>query len=86
MPREALMTAGEVSEYLRCSVSMVRRLVSSSEIPHFRLGRLVRFRRSEVDAWLAGRQEGIGAPAGGPEPGEHPDQLFLFGGELGRRA
>ena len=76
------MTAGEVSEYLQCSVSMVRRLVRRSEIPHIRLGRLVRFRRREVDAWLSRRREGAGS---GPEqrvPAGHPDQLFLFGGEM----
>ena len=86
MPRESLMTVDEVSEYLRCSVSMVRRLVGRSEIPYFRLGRLVRFRRREIDAWLSGRQEGAGSPLGVREADEHPDQLFLFGGELGRRA
>ena len=79
------MTAGELSEYLRCSVSMVRRLVSRSEIPHIRVGRLVRFRRSEVDAWLSGRQGGTGSVHGVREA-EHPDQLVLFGGESGRRA
>ena len=85
MPPEALMTAGEVSEYLRCSVSMVRRMVRRSEIPHLRLGRLVRFRRREVDAWLSRRQEGAGSGQGIREPADHPDQLFLFGGEMGRR-
>ncbi len=85
MPREALMTVGEVSSYLRCSVSMVRRLVRRSEIPHFRLGRLVRFRRSEVDGWLAGHHGGDSSSDGNRKSAAHPDQLFLFG-ESGRGA
>lgn len=84
MPREALMTVAEVSEYLRCSVSMVRRLARGSQIPYFRVGRLVRFRRSDVDAWLAAHHEGAASPEGGQRrPSAHPDQLFLFGGESG---
>ncbi len=84
MPREALMTVAEVSEYLACSVSMVRRLAQRSEIPHYRLGRLVRFRRADVDAWLEARHEGGASSHGGRRTAAHPDQLFLFEGDSGR--
>ncbi|MCY3737917.1 MAG: helix-turn-helix domain-containing protein [Gemmatimonadaceae bacterium] len=83
MPREALMTVAEVSEYLACSVSMVRRLAQRSEIPYYRLGRLLRFRRTDVDAWLEARHEG-GASSHGRRTAAHPDQLFLFEGDSGR--
>ena len=81
MPREALMTVAEVSQYLACSVSMVRRLAQRSEIPHYRLGRLMRFRRTDVDAWLEARHQGGNSSRGGRKSGAHPDQLFLFEGD-----
>lgn len=84
MPREGLMTVSEVSRYLGCSVSTVRRLVGRSQIPHFRLGKLVRFRRTELDAWLVQHHEGQVPADRAREPAEHPDQLFLFGREVGR--
>ena len=86
MPREALMTVAEVSEYLACSVSLVRRLAQRSEIPYYRLGRLLRFRRTDVDAWLEARHEGSPSSHGGPKSAAHPDQLFLFEGESGSGA
>jgi excisionase family DNA binding protein len=84
MPREGLMTAKEVSRYLRCSVTTIRRFAGKREIPHFRLGKLVRFRRSEIDAWLNLHHEGDLPPDVYREPQMHPDQLFLFGREVGQ--
>jgi excisionase family DNA binding protein len=84
MPREGLMTAQEVSRYLNCSVTTVRRLVGKAEIPHFKLGKMVRFRRSEIDAWLLQHHEGELPADGSREPTVHPDQLFLFGREVGQ--
>lgn len=78
MPKEKLMTANEVADYLQCSLSTVRRMVMRGKIPHFRLGKLIRFRRSDVDAWLRLYREGElpADPARPPAP--HPDQLLLF--------
>ena len=58
MAKEGLMIATEVAQYLNCSISTVRRLVMKSTIPHFRLGKLVRFRRSDIDAWLSDNRQG----------------------------
>ena len=69
------MNARDAAAYLRCSVSTVRRLAHSGELPHYRLGRMVRFRRSEIDGWLALHLEGD-LP---PEPvAFNPNQLSLF--------
>ncbi len=43
MLKEGLMAAQEVATYLHCSVSTVRRLVRRGKIPHYRLGKMVRF-------------------------------------------
>ena len=77
MAKEQMMTAGEVAAYLRCSISTVRRYASRGEIPHYRLGKLVRFRRSEIENWLALYHEGeVLATTKGIPP--NPDQLSLF--------
>jgi excisionase family DNA binding protein len=69
------MTARDAATYLRCSVSTVRRLVHAGELPHYRLGKMVRFRRSEIDAWLVLHHEG-NLP---PDPVVfNPNQLSLF--------
>ena len=86
MPREGLMTTQDLARYLQCSMTTVRRWISRGEIPHIRLGKLVRFRRSEVDAWLTRYHEGEMPAEEGPEPLVHPDQLFLFGREVGGEA
>jgi len=46
-------------------------------MPHYRLGKLVRFRRSEIEHWLALYHEGeISAETRGRLT--NPDQLSLF--------
>ncbi len=42
----------EVSEYLGIKKSSLYAKVKRKEIPHFRVGRLVRFKKSEIDAWM----------------------------------
>lgn len=72
------MTVQEVAEYLQCSRSTVQRWVVAGKVPHYRLSKLIRFRRAELDRWLEACREGewsaIGAEAGLSEPA----QLSLF--------
>ncbi len=85
MAKQGLMIATEVAQYLNCSISTVRRLVMNSRIPHFRLGKLVRFRRSDIDAWLNHHREGdLPVDPTSRLPLTNPDQLSLFGPETGR--
>ncbi|NKB72535.1 MAG: helix-turn-helix domain-containing protein [Candidatus Latescibacteria bacterium] len=76
MAKEGLLTADEVAQYLQCSVSWVRRLAARGQIPHYRLGGLVRFRHSEVERWLAEHHYGGGHPQ---SRRDDPNQLTLFG-------
>ena len=82
MVQEKMMIAGEVAAYLRCSPSTVRRLARRGQIPHYRFGKLVRFRLSEIERWLALHHEGS-ALLRGRAMSSNPDQLSLFptGGE-----
>lgn len=80
MVKETLMTARDVARYLNCSASTVRRMAACGDIPHYRLGKLVRFRRNEIDAWLAQVHRGRAVTPGGRVPAD-PGQLSLFGDE-----
>ena len=80
MLKERLMTVQELAAYLRCSVTTVRRIVSRGEIPHYRLGKMVRFRRREIDAWLAAYHEGED-PEQVQLALQDSDQLSLFDAE-----
>jgi len=43
----------ELAELLRVNVVTVRRLVKRGEIPFHRIGRVLRFRRKDVESYLA---------------------------------
>ncbi len=51
MPEE-VMTVPEVAEYLRVNPQTVYRKAKSGELPAVRIGRAIRFRRSELENWL----------------------------------
>ena len=54
------MTYNEASEYLNLKVGTLYCLVSRKQIPHLRLGgRLVRFRRADLDAWLVANTHAV---------------------------
>jgi excisionase family DNA binding protein len=50
-----LLTARSVAEHLGLSTETVLRMVRRGELPAFRLGRAIRFREHEVEAWLEQR-------------------------------
>ena len=54
IPRAAL-SADEAAEYLGVSLSTIHRLTRAGELAHVRVGRLIRFRREDLDSFLAER-------------------------------
>jgi excisionase family DNA binding protein len=48
----APMNVGEVSEYLKISVSSIYKLTSSSQIPHYKCGKKLYFKKDEIDEWI----------------------------------
>ena len=54
------------AKHLGCSISTVHKLVRSGGLPHISLTdvtqRCVRFRMSQVDAWVATREKRYGIP------------------------
>lgn len=50
---DRLLTAAEAAQYLGYSEGTIRNKVSAGELPHVKLGTALRFRRSELDTWIA---------------------------------
>ena len=51
------LTIDDVADLLKCSVRTVNYLRTNSGLPCVKLGRLVRFSREAVEAWLAEKQK-----------------------------
>jgi len=56
MKDDTFLTTEEVLEYLHVNLRTVYRLIKAGSIPAVRVGRQWRFRRSDLDAWLAGQR------------------------------
>ena len=50
------LTIREVADYLSIKTSSLYSKIA--EIPHYRIGRLLRFRKGEIDAWIETKREG----------------------------
>ncbi len=46
------LTANEVSHYLGTKLSTVYAMVGRKEIPHYRVGRLIKFKKADLDAFM----------------------------------
>ena len=42
----------EAADYLGCTEGTLRVWVSKKRVPYVKVGRLVRFRKADLDAWL----------------------------------
>lgn len=51
VPEESLMTIEDVVKYLQLSKRKIREMIAEKAIPHIRIGRSVRFQRSELEKW-----------------------------------
>ena len=49
-----LLTIEKLSTYLSLKQKNIYAKVEAGDIPHYRIGRLIRFRLDEIDAWLEG--------------------------------
>jgi excisionase family DNA binding protein len=70
MAERELLTTSQVLELLQIGRTKLWELVRESAFPAYRIGRSrngpLRFRRSDVLAWLEGQR--VGDPAGGGDP------------------
>ena len=62
---DRLLTTREVAEFLGLSPETVLRRYRAGELPGYRLGsNVLRFRESEIEAWLIGSRNGPGLSSG----------------------
>ncbi len=54
---EKLLKVHEVASILSVKQSTVYQWASSGEIPHYRLGRVLRFKRKDIEAWIEGHRK-----------------------------
>ena len=57
---ERLLTVEDVCELFQFKKSYLYALTSENRIPHFKIGGFLRFRLSELEAWLAEKAKGNG--------------------------
>lgn len=66
---EGLLSVKEAAKSLACSEALLRKWIHQGKLPHVKVGRLTRIRRSDLEAWVRlGLQPGwkdAHAPRGG---------------------
>ena len=62
-PIEPLLTARQVAEILSLSAHTILDWAEAGRLPSFKLGHAVRFRQSEIAAWIAERHRSAEAAA-----------------------
>lgn len=50
--RESLLTVNEVAAWIRCSPQAIYSWAECGQIPHLKIGRLLRFARADVQRFL----------------------------------
>jgi len=50
------MTIKELATFLHCSMSNIRNMVKTNEIPHFRLGYRIYFNKNTIETWLHNKE------------------------------
>jgi excisionase family DNA binding protein len=56
MSYKEFLTIGDLSEYLSIKRSTLYAMVESGEITHYRVGRLIRFKKQDIDIWMEGHR------------------------------
>lgn len=54
--QKEFMTVNDVARYVRVKAKTVYSWTSSRSIPFYKVGGLIRFERSEIDAWLSAQR------------------------------
>jgi len=53
---EMYLTAGEVALLLKLSLQTIRRYTMNKTIPFHKVGRVVRYKKSEIEKWVEKRE------------------------------
>lgn len=71
-PHKSVMTVPEVADYLRVNQRTVYRMAVGHKLPAFKVGTTWRFRRADIDGWIAA-QSSISAATGAIDQGKGKD-------------
>ncbi len=64
MPQDDILTLDEVAAYLKAGKRTIYRLVADGKIPAFKLGSTWRFRKQDIDSWIAAQSKNPEGRAG----------------------
>jgi excisionase family DNA binding protein len=53
------LTIKDIANYLGIKTSTLYLMVEEKRVPHYRIGRLIRFKKSEIDEWMRGQKEPV---------------------------
>jgi excisionase family DNA binding protein len=51
------LTIQDLSKYLAIKASTLYTMVGEKRVPHYKIGRMLRFKRSEIDLWMEGNRK-----------------------------
>ena len=54
---EKYSTIQAISQHLNLKCSALYLMVEEKRVPHYRIGRLIRFRKSEINLWMEGHKK-----------------------------
>ncbi|MPL98022.1 hypothetical protein SDC9_44220 [bioreactor metagenome] len=57
MPNDAIMTVRELADYLKIAEKTAYRFASEGKVPGFKVGNAWRFRKSEINRWIAQQEQ-----------------------------
>ena len=57
MADDEILTVKELAEYLKIAEKTAYRFVSEGKIPAFKVGSAWRFRKAEIDRWIAAQEK-----------------------------
>lgn len=56
---QAFLDVQAIARYLGIKPSSIYSMVEEKKVPHYRIGRQIRFKKSEIDEWMAGQREAV---------------------------
>lgn len=57
MPDDDIMTVKELADYLKIAEKTAYRFASEGRVPGFKVGSAWRFRKSEINRWIAQQEQ-----------------------------
>jgi excisionase family DNA binding protein len=63
-PEGEILTIREIADYLKVTERTIYRLAGAKKIPAFKVGGTWRFRKADIDNWIAAQSQDVEGQAG----------------------